>query len=78
MQISWTIRRLPLAPRSGVSARGVHAAALVVVFVAFARMYRGMHHPLDIAGGVVVGVAALCAFVLISRATHLAARAEDR
>ena len=49
------------------------ATALVVLFVAFARMYRGMHHPLDIAGGVVVGVAALCAFLLISRATHLAA-----
>ena len=31
------------------------AAALVVLFVAFARMYRGMHHPLDIAGGVVAG-----------------------
>ena len=54
------------------------AAALVVVFVAFARMYRGMHHPLDIAGGVLVGVAALCALVLVSRATHLAARAGGR
>lgn len=54
------------------------AAALVVVFVAFARMYRGMHHPLDVAGGVVVGVAALCALVLISRATHLAAEAKSK
>jgi undecaprenyl-diphosphatase len=53
-------------------------AALVVVFVAFARMYRGMHHPLDVAGGVVVGVAALCALVLISRATHLAAERAAR
>ncbi len=54
------------------------AAALVVVFVAFARMYRGMHHPLDVAGGVVVGVAALGALVLISRATHLAAEAKTK
>jgi membrane-associated phospholipid phosphatase len=50
------------------------AAALVVVFVAFARMYRGMHHPLDIAGGVLIGIAALCALVLVSRATHLAGK----
>jgi undecaprenyl-diphosphatase len=48
-------------------------AALVVVFVAFARMYRGMHHPLDVAGGVLVGIAALCVLVLVSRATYLAA-----
>ena len=41
-------------------------------------MYRGMHHPLDVAGGVVVGVAALGALVLISRATHLAAEAKTK
>ena len=28
-------------------------------FVALSRMYRGMHHPLDVAGGVVVGIGAL-------------------
>ena len=49
-------------------------AALVTVFVAFARMYRGMHHPLDVVGGVLIGVAALRALVLVSRAAHLAAR----
>lgn len=48
-------------------------AALIPLFVAFARMYRGMHHPLDIAGGVVVGVAALTAMVLVSRVAHAAA-----
>jgi membrane-associated phospholipid phosphatase len=48
-------------------------ALLVPVFVAFSRMYRGMHHPLDVAGGVVVGIAALSALVLVSRAAHLAA-----
>ena len=53
------------------------AAALVVVFVAFARMYRGMHHPLDVAGGALIGIAALSALVLVSRAAHLAARRAD-
>jgi membrane-associated phospholipid phosphatase len=49
-------------------------AALIPVFVAFARMYRGMHHPLDVFGGVVVGVAALSALVLVVRASGTAAR----
>jgi undecaprenyl-diphosphatase len=52
-------------------------AALVTVFVAFARMYRGMHHPLDVAGGVLIGIAAVAALVLVSRAAHLAARRAD-
>jgi membrane-associated phospholipid phosphatase len=37
------------------------AAVLILAYVAFSRMYRGMHHPIDIAGGVVVGVAVLTA-----------------
>ena len=33
------------------------AVAIVIpVFVALARMYRGMHHPLDTAGGLVIGI----------------------
>jgi membrane-associated phospholipid phosphatase len=43
------------------------------VFVAFSRMYRGMHHPLDVAGGVVIGIAAVSALVLVSRASGEAA-----
>jgi undecaprenyl-diphosphatase len=39
----------------------------IVAFVATSRMYRGMHHPLDVAGGVVVGVLALCVIVLACR-----------
>jgi membrane-associated phospholipid phosphatase len=35
------------------------SAVLLVAFVAASRMYRGMHHPLDVAGGLVVGVGAL-------------------
>ena len=49
-------------------------ALLIPVYVAFARMYRGMHHPLDVAGGVIIGVLALSAIVLVSRASALAAR----
>ena len=29
----------------------------IVAFVALSRIYRGMHHPLDVAGGIVVGTA---------------------
>jgi undecaprenyl-diphosphatase len=49
-------------------------AALIPVFVAFARMYRGMHHPLDVLGGVVVGIAALSALVVVTRASGRAAQ----
>jgi membrane-associated phospholipid phosphatase len=52
-------------------------AAAIPVYVAFARMYRGMHHPLDVVGGVVIGIAVLAAMVLISRATRLAATERD-
>lgn len=47
-------------------------AAAIPVYVAFARMYRGMHHPLDVLGGVVIGIAVLAAMVLVSRAVGLA------
>jgi len=49
-------------------------AALIPVFVAFSRMYRGMHHPLDIAGGVMIGIAALYALVFVTRAVGGAAK----
>jgi undecaprenyl-diphosphatase len=42
-------------------------AVALVAFVATSRMYRGMHHPLDVAGGVVVGILALCVIVLACR-----------
>ena len=49
------------------------AAALIPMFVALSRMYRGMHHPLDVVGGVVIGIAALSALVLVTRAAGSAA-----
>jgi undecaprenyl-diphosphatase len=42
-------------------------AVAMVTFVAFARMYRGMHHPLDVAGGAVVGLAAVTVLVFACR-----------
>ncbi|MBA3407528.1 MAG: phosphatase PAP2 family protein [Solirubrobacterales bacterium] len=47
-------------------------AILVPVFVAAARMYRGMHHPLDVAGGLVVGIGALLVLLFACRAAGVA------
>jgi undecaprenyl-diphosphatase len=48
-------------------------ALAMVTFVALARMYRGMHHPLDVAGGVVVGIAAVIVLVFACRTAGSAA-----
>jgi len=47
----------------------------MVTFVASSRMYRGMHHPLDIAGGLFVGIAALIVVVFACRTAGAAAEA---
>jgi membrane-associated phospholipid phosphatase len=52
-------------------------AVAMVTFVAVSRMYRGMHHPLDVAGGLVVGVAALIVVVFACRAAGAAAEARE-
>jgi membrane-associated phospholipid phosphatase len=44
----------------------------IVILEGASRMYRGMHHPLDVGGGVVVGIASLCALVLAARAAAAA------
>jgi membrane-associated phospholipid phosphatase len=43
-------------------------AVLVPAFVALSRMYRGMHHPLDVAGGMAVGIGAVVVVLLACRA----------
>jgi len=52
-------------------------ALAIPAFVAISRMYRGMHHPLDLAGGVLVGVAALIVLVFACRAAGAAAESRN-
>jgi membrane-associated phospholipid phosphatase len=47
-------------------------AVVIPVLVALARMYRGMHHPLDTAGGLVVGIGALLVLLFATRAATAA------
>ena len=49
-------------------------AVAIVAFVAASRMYRGMHHPLDVGGGIVVGIAALVVIVFACRTADAASR----
>jgi membrane-associated phospholipid phosphatase len=53
--------------RGAVSVVAGTFAVAMVAFVAISRMYRGMHHPLDVAGGIVVGVVALMVLVFACR-----------
>lgn len=48
------------------------AAILMVTFVAFSRMYRGMHHPLDVIGGVCIGIGAIVLLIFACRAAAVA------
>jgi undecaprenyl-diphosphatase len=70
---------LALLLTSAVKARGARVAVwavalLIPVVVALSRMYRGMHHPLDVAGGALVGLGAITALVFACRAAGAAAR----
>ncbi|MGN6800221.1 MAG: phosphatase PAP2 family protein [Gaiellaceae bacterium] len=70
--VYWGIALLLSSRVASTSARILiwSIAALIPPFVAFSRMYRGMHHPLDVAGGVIVGIAALVSMVLVSRLAY--------
>jgi undecaprenyl-diphosphatase len=50
-------------------------AVAIPAFVAISRMYRGMHHPLDVGGGVLIGIAAVIVLVFACRAAGAAAAA---
>lgn len=52
-------------------------AVAITAYVALSRLYRGMHHPLDVVGGAAIGLATLVAIVLISRAAGRAAANRD-
>lgn len=54
------------------------AAILLVTFVALSRMYEGMHHPLDVAGGVLVGIGAILMLLFACRAAGAAAERRSR
>jgi membrane-associated phospholipid phosphatase len=48
-------------------------AVLLPLFVAFSRMYRGMHHPLDVGAGALVGIGAVMVLLFACRAAGAAA-----
>jgi undecaprenyl-diphosphatase len=48
-------------------------AILMVTFVAFSRMYRGMHHPLDVIGGLTIGIGAILLLIFACRVATAAA-----
>ena len=71
---------LVLLLTSRFRSRGVKIAAwtiaiLLPIVVAASRMYRGMHHPLDVAAGVVIGIGALLVLLFACRAAGVAQEA---
>ena len=50
------------------------AAILLPLIVAFSRMYRGMHHPIDATAGVLIGLASIAIALFATRAAVEAAR----
>ena len=62
-------------PRGGWRVAAWIIAVLLPVFVAFSRMYRGMHHPLDVGAGVLIGVGAVLVLLFACRAAGVAALA---
>jgi membrane-associated phospholipid phosphatase len=53
-------------------------AILLVTFVALSRMYEGMHHPLDVAGGILIGIGAILVLLFACRAAGAAAERRAR
>ncbi|HET8813515.1 MAG TPA: phosphatase PAP2 family protein [Solirubrobacterales bacterium] len=53
-------------------------AILLTTFVALARLYEGMHHPLDVAGGVFVGIGAILVLLFACRAAGAATERRSR
>jgi membrane-associated phospholipid phosphatase len=65
-----------LKPGAGRALASMFASAMVT-FVALSRIYRGMHHPLDVGGGIVLGVVAVTVLVFVCRTAGAAADARD-
>jgi membrane-associated phospholipid phosphatase len=52
-------------------------AVAIPLYVALSRMYRGMHYPLDVTGGALLGIAALTVMVFVCRSAGAAAEARS-
>jgi undecaprenyl-diphosphatase len=65
-------------PNRGLRVAAWIAAIVLPLVVAGSRMYRGMHHPLDVAGGALVGVGAVLVLLFACRAADAAARSPVR
>jgi membrane-associated phospholipid phosphatase len=65
--VSWSVQRRWVV----VSAWSI--AILLPLLVAASRMYRGMHHPLDVTSGAIVGVLSITVALLATRAGAVAA-----
>ena len=53
-------------------------AALLVSFIALSRLYQGMHHTLDVAGGVLVGIGAIVVALFACRVADASAQRRSR
>ena len=73
---------LLLLLNSRLQTRGLRICAWAIaiaipIFVALARMYRGMHHPLDTGAGLVIGIGALLVLLFATRAAGVAQQARS-
>lgn len=53
-------------------------AILLISYIALSRMYQGMHHPLDVAGGVLIGIGAILVALFACRTAGAAAERRKR
>ena len=62
-------------PKGGWRVAAWVVALLLPVFVACSRIYRGMHHPLDLGAGALIGIGAVMVLLFACRAAGVAALA---
>jgi membrane-associated phospholipid phosphatase len=63
--------------RTGVRAAIWVVAIAIPLLVGLARMYRGMHHPTDVASGLLIGVGCLLVALTAARVARAAAREDE-